>query len=176
MVGTRVALGRGTTQGGGLMAISCAGCGRSIAFQDALCPSCGRFVIGDLPPQQVRQREAGRGPARIVVLSVFLGFFGGLFATGFAFARLEEPKAPRASRARLEVLQIQPVAEKWVADHDGECPTVRQLVDANELAPGHWGLDPWGNEYVIDCDGAGVTVRSIGPDGALGSTDDVAVR
>jgi hypothetical protein len=36
--------------------------------------------------------------------------------------------------------------------------------------------DPWDNEYIINCEGPDVTVRSKGPDGVEGNEDDVPRR
>ena len=36
-----------------------------------------------------------------------------------------------------------------------------------------FGVDPWGNAYVLERDGADVRVSSCGPDGQDGTDDDI---
>lgn len=106
------------------MALLCAGCGRTIALQDALCPRCGRFVLGDLPAEDVRQREARRGPALILVLAFAIGIFVG---PSVVAGLLEEPKPPPNAVVAPYLAAIQGKAERWVNRHPAECPTVQQL-------------------------------------------------
>lgn len=98
----------------------------------------------------------------------------GMFALGvrstrrFADAQKNQP--------RNDVIAIQPVAEKWVSDHGGECPTVERLREERELSPSSKIDDPWGNVYRIQCDSRGsgvVRVSSLGPDGKADTADDI---
>ena len=83
--------------------------------------------------------------------------------------------SPLAS-ARMEVMMIQPVAEKYVVDHPkGPCPGVRTLIEAGELSRASVVVDPWGGEYAIRCRGEDdVRVVSAGPDRWFDTADDVA--
>ena len=56
-----------------------------------------------------------------------------------------------------------------------DCPTVSQLVQEKILDKGTNSNDPWGQPYVISCDGDDITVSSAGPDKQKGNADDIAV-
>lgn len=96
------------------------------------------------------------------------------------------PAPPPRKRAKPAPEQARVVAQKyafeaypsWAASHpDLACPT--SLADLDEYMNGEGGKDPWGHPYEMSC-GAdvpagvkGLGVRSGGPDGKLGSADDI---
>ncbi|MBX3233766.1 MAG: type II secretion system protein GspG [Labilithrix sp.] len=132
-------------------------------------------MIGDLPPLQVRQREVRRGVGTKVGIAILIGFVGWMFAMGTVGARAES-QAMKPRQAKYDCLALHPVAEKWVVDHAGECPTVARLRAEREISPGSKITDPWGHEYEIECgESDEVVVRSFGPDGRAGTHDDIVV-
>jgi hypothetical protein len=60
-----------------------------------------------------------------------------------------------------------------MATNNAECATVQQLIDDKVLDKSTASRDPWDHEFKIECDGTEITVTSAGPDGELGTTDDV---
>jgi hypothetical protein len=54
---------------------------------------------------------------------------------------------------------------------DKACPTPSDLVAKKRLTGSV--ADPWGRDFLIDCDGQQVRVRSVGPDGKDKTADDV---
>ena len=81
----------------------------------------------------------------------------------------------RQSTARNEVVTIQGAAEQYRITKRGKCPTSLQDLKAagfiNKI-----GKDPWGNDYDFKCPGEKMTVDVVsgGPDGKLGTDDDIA--
>ncbi len=68
---------------------------------------------------------------------------------------------------------IRSAAILWRTDHPGECPTVQNLVDDNILDKQRRQKDAWNHEFVLQCEGTEVIVISAGPDGKVGTDDDV---
>jgi hypothetical protein len=64
-------------------------------------------------------------------------------------------------------------AQSWKTSNSDGCPTISELVESGELDEGARTDDPWGNRFRIVCDGVHATVRSAGPDGRLGTPDDL---
>jgi len=55
------------------------------------------------------------------------------------------------------------------------CPTVRQLIEEKHLDPDTSTLDAWGKPFVLECRSDEIYVTSLGPDGKLGTKDDIRV-
>jgi hypothetical protein len=70
---------------------------------------------------------------------------------------------------------IQTATEIYVNVHPGTCPTVDALRSEKILDSGFSEWDPWGSQFVIACNGDEFTVTSPGPDGKLGTDDDIIV-
>lgn len=77
------------------------------------------------------------------------------------------------NQPKNDIIAIHPVAEKWVSDHDGGCPTVPQLKAEKELSGSSKIDDPWGSPYRISCDGLKVTMHCDGPDRRPNTADDL---
>jgi len=79
-------------------------------------------------------------------------------------------------RARIDTRVIRQAASAWQLGRGrGDCPSLDGLFQERFLDEGVSGLDPWNRPYLIECDGPDVTVTSAGPDGAMGTADDVRV-
>jgi len=77
------------------------------------------------------------------------------------------PGPIRSTKSELRV--IDSAVAIWMADFDG-CPSMDDVGLSDEASR----TDAWGHAYVIDCRPGGPVVRSAGPDGALGTEDDLA--
>jgi serine/threonine protein kinase len=84
-----------------------------------------------------------------------------------------EPAAPaanpRAAQARSQLRALLAAFSSWAAEHpDAPCPTAAGLGAA---------VDPWGRAFEVTCTDQPaeqvVGARSAGPDGAMGSDDDL---
>lgn len=54
-----------------------------------------------------------------------------------------------------------------------DCPEVRDLVEAGALDQTRESTDPWGNDFLIECDERAIHVKSAGDDGQFGNDDDI---
>ena len=78
-------------------------------------------------------------------------------------------------QAQIELTALAIATEDYRREHPGSCPgSPVDLVHAGLLE--RIGADPWGRPYRIDCEGplAPAHVRSAGPDGAHGTSDDLS--
>lgn len=53
------------------------------------------------------------------------------------------------------------------------CPTLDDLLEANVIDSATTTEDPWGQAYLIECEGTHVAVLSSGQDRVFGTEDDV---
>jgi hypothetical protein len=137
--------------------VHCEACRAAIDPGDALCRACGR--IRDVERRSIW--PIGAVAALLVVM-------GGTFFFGvrkFASASKFQPKN--------DIISIHPIAEKWVYEHEGQCPTVDRLIAEKELSTTSRREDPWGSPYRITCDGTVVHVHCDGPDRTPDTADDL---
>jgi hypothetical protein len=83
---------------------------------------------------------------------------------------------PSGRNAQTEARIIRTAIQQWqAANNQTSCPTIELLVADKQLDPGRPPHDPWDRPYRLLCTADEVMVRSSGPDGQLGTADDVAV-
>lgn len=107
---------------------------------------------------------------RLLLRYVTLPTAGVALALVAVFAFLEEMKEAYGDEPASET--ILRAARGYAARHD-ECPTVDALIAARRLDE-YEETDPWGNEFVIECEGSRIEVRSAGPDRQLDTDDDIS--
>lgn len=95
-----------------------------------------------------------------------------LVATAAGFAIIPQLNKAKVKQTSTDAKAVASAAELYMAEHD-ECPNVEQLVQDKILAKDKNTKDAWDNDFSIDCDEDGATVRSAGPDGQMGSEDDI---
>lgn len=71
-------------------------------------------------------------------------------------------------------LALRVMAAVWMVARDG-CPTADELVKASGANATVKATDAWENPYKITCDAKGPIVRSAGPDGVMGTPDDIVL-
>jgi hypothetical protein len=55
----------------------------------------------------------------------------------------------------------------------GDCPSTEALVEGGFINRSTRSSDAWDNDFSIDCEGDEITVVSAGPDGQMGTEDDI---
>ncbi|MGH1343436.1 MAG: type II secretion system protein GspG [Nannocystales bacterium] len=102
----------------------------------------------------------------VAIISLVLG--------GVGLMAFNSYKDAQTDTARNDVVQIQHVVELYMTQKRGKCPKTLQDLKAAGVAS-KVSKDPWGNDYEIKCPGekASVDVISAGPDGEIGTEDDV---
>jgi hypothetical protein len=99
--------------------------------------------------------------------------------TGMALVLLVRPrmKAAEINETRTTAFEIRNAAHSWQVLHgDSVCPTLRQLIEGRHYDPKMPRLDPWQQPFTIGCKHFDVIVRSLGPDGKEGTSDDVVAQ
>jgi general secretion pathway protein G len=95
-----------------------------------------------------------------------------LVASGAAFAILPQVKKARIKQTMSDAKAVSAAAEMYLSEHK-DCPNVGKLVDEKILDKKKKTKDAWDNDFSIECDDDGATVKSAGPDGQMGTEDDI---
>lgn len=76
--------------------------------------------------------------------------------------------------ARAHAASLASAVTLWQVQNGADsCPSFDALVRDGVVSPGTSGVDPWKHDYSVACSDSGVSVTSSGPDGRLGTSDDV---
>jgi general secretion pathway protein G len=98
-----------------------------------------------------------------------------LIATGVAVAVMPQLERSKVNNTRTAVVTVRSAAEMYLANNPGSgCPSIDDLVNERFLNASSSTVDDWGNDFSVDCAGTDVTVTSAGPDGQMGSEDDIS--
>jgi hypothetical protein len=121
------------------------------------------------PPPWLPRVAWGAAAAWLAVCAVFFGWEpSGLFP--LSVRRVSSLNDVRALRARADLAQLVGALERYLAT-TGELPSSLEA-----LGPlGRPLSDPWGHPYQIRRSAAGVTLLSPGPDGRVGTSDDLSL-
>jgi general secretion pathway protein G len=110
-------------------------------------------------------------------LSIFAVLAGGVAWAFVSHAHTSADNDRRLDLARNEVAMVHQLVEQYMLARR-ECPmSLRDIVEAGISSKVR--RDPWGQDYEIRCTAGtaeAIDVRSIGPDGKTGTTDDVSSR
>ena len=119
------------------------------------------------------RRRFARGMTLIEILIVLA--IVGLIAGSVAVVAVPRYKESQINQAKIDARTIHPVAEKYLADHPGECPTVELLRQKRELSTASRITDPWDTPYIITCTDDDIIVSSAGPDKKPNTGDDIRI-
>lgn len=117
-----------------------------------------------------RRRRAREGMTLIEIMVVMV--IMALVATAAGFAIIPQITKAKIKQTSADAKAVASAAELFMAEND-ECPTVEQLITERILDKNKNTQDSWGNDFTIECDEDGATVRSAGPDEQMGSEDDI---
>jgi general secretion pathway protein G len=115
-----------------------------------------------------RRRREGMTLVEIMIVMVIMA----LVTAAASFAILPRLKEARIKSTQQDAKKIGSAAEMYLAENT-ECPTVDKLVEVKILSSKSRTTDAWDNAYTIECDEDGAIVRSGGPDGQMGTDDDI---
>jgi general secretion pathway protein G len=77
--------------------------------------------------------------------------------------------------ARTQINELSAMFLRYRVGSGGDCPTVNQWLEDGTLRAEP--KDPWRHPFVVTCPGthdeSGADIVSLGPDGQLGSRDDI---
>ena len=121
------------------------------------------------------RRAHGRSWGRVVIALIMLAAIGLPALLVIVVPATCEccEERPRAEITYAAVMSIREAAEVYVARHD-RCPTVEDLIRRGLIDPDRRPFtDAWDQPFLIQCGVSRAYVSSMGPDGQLGSYDDI---
>ena len=120
--------------------------------------------------RQARRATEGMTLVEIMIVVIIMA----LIATAVSVAVLPKLFEAKEGIALSNVSAIRGAVIGYLLDSGDGCPTTTQLIELGELDETTDPLDPWGNEYSIECSGSSVVVTSGGTDGQMGTEDDIS--
>ena len=116
-----------------------------------------------------RRRRAGMTLVEIMIVVIIMS----LIATAVGMAVLPALITSKEHQTRSDAATMQSAAIAYLASGAEGCPSGTDLVAAGILNATARARDAWENDFLIECEGDQVRVSSAGPDGQMGTEDDV---
>jgi hypothetical protein len=109
----------------------------------------------------------------VAVVGAALGLLGILLVATFWVVR-ERRHNGRVHDSRREVSRLRTAVLLYLGREPGAgCATFDDLRRAGTLDPSQPLTDAWNRPFAIECNGDDIFVLSAGPDGKLGTPDDI---
>jgi general secretion pathway protein G len=115
-----------------------------------------------------RRRVEAMTLIEVMVVMVIMA----LVATAAGFAIVPQITKARIKQSSTDAKAVASAAELYLTENE-DCPNVEKLVSEKILDKNKNTKDAWGNEFTIECNEDGATVRSAGPDEQMGTDDDI---
>jgi general secretion pathway protein G len=170
---------------------TCPSCGKVLVVPERARQLLGlkapkRTVTGERRRERLLAAEEGSGfgrkPATIAFMLVFMVVIAGLLLGRLHYVSPSPTRRMRVAKAERELMALRIALERYRRDCGGY-PSSGQGLRALVRSPRTAGWqgpyitylipDPWRNHYHYEFEGDGMTVRCMGPDGALGTPDDL---
>jgi len=120
--------------------------------------------------RRARRRCQGMTLIEIMIVVVIMA----LVATGVGVAVIPQLQKAKIKNAESAVATVRSAVQLYIATNKpNECPTMQELIDDKSIDKATATRDPWDHEFVIECNGSEIGVRSAGPDGELETSDDI---
>ncbi|MEM1414963.1 MAG: type II secretion system protein [Myxococcota bacterium] len=117
------------------------------------------------------KRHTGMTLVEILVVVSLMAVLG----TAVAMAVVPRMQDARIKATQADARTLRTAAQSYLID-SGVCPGSVDLLRAEGyLDRASRRTDAWGGELHVSCGGGGIDVRSPGPDGELGTEDDIVV-
>jgi general secretion pathway protein G len=117
-----------------------------------------------------RQKRAGMTLVEIMIVVVIMA----LITTAVAVAVIPALNRSRVTQTRSDAMTVQSAVTLYFGQDPGaDCPSVADLVEAGVLNRSARTTDAWDREFSVECQGEDIIVTSAGPDGQMGSEDDI---
>ena len=126
-------------------------------------------------PNQHRRRLARRAREGMTLVEIMIVvIIMALLATAVGVAVLPRLQSAREKSTATDAEALRSAVTMYMAENAGaDCPTVEDLVDGAYIDRGKRTADAWDNEFLVECDGDDIAVTSAGPDGEMGTEDDI---
>ncbi|MCX7807061.1 MAG: type II secretion system GspH family protein [Deltaproteobacteria bacterium] len=117
-----------------------------------------------------RRKQLGVTLVEIMIVVIIMA----MIAAAVGVAVLPRLNEARIEQARTDAHTIRSVVEMYLAQRpNADCPTVEDLAREKFLSAQARTTDPWDRPFSIECEGDEVVVISAGPDGQIGTADDI---
>jgi prepilin-type N-terminal cleavage/methylation domain-containing protein len=123
--------------------------------------------------KRARKRRHSDGMTLIEIMIVVV--IMAMIAAAAGFGVMKAKATMDLDMAKSGVHRLGSVAEGYMLENRGSCPSMEELKSGRYLSRGGSTEDPWGMDYVLTCEDSEVSVRSGGPDRQLGTDDDIAL-
>ena len=121
--------------------------------------------------QRTRPRNKNLEAMTLIEVMVVMVIMA-LVATAAGFAIVPQINKARIKQTSADAKAVASAAELYLTEND-ECPDVEKLLSEKILDKNKNTKDAWGNEFTIECNEDGATVKSNGPDEQAGTEDDI---
>ena len=116
------------------------------------------------------RRRAGMTLIEIMIVVIIMA----LIATAVGVAVLPRLKQARIDSSHTDAQSVRGTAVMFIMENPGsDCPSIEDLLEGGYVDRGRRTTDAWDRAFVIECEGEDVTVISAGPDGEMGTEDDI---
>lgn len=117
-----------------------------------------------------RRRNAGMTLVEIMIVVIIMA----LIATAVGVAVLPRLKQARIDSTRTDAQSVRSAAVMYVSENSGgDCPAVEDLTEGGYLDRSRRSTDAWDHPFMVECEGDDILVVSGGPDGEMGTEDDI---
>lgn len=97
-----------------------------------------------------------------------------LIATAVGVAVLPRLEKARIDSTRTDAQAIRSAVIMFLGENPGGgCPSMEDLLEGGYIDRSKRSTDAWDNDFNLECSGDEVIVISAGPDGQMGTEDDV---
>jgi prepilin-type N-terminal cleavage/methylation domain-containing protein len=123
--------------------------------------------------RRLKRQKHGEGMTLIEIMIVVV--IMAMIAAAAGFGVMNAKKGMDKDMAKSGVHRLASVAESYILQNRGGCPSLEDLKSGDYLSRGGSTEDPWGEQYALVCEEGGVAVRSSGPDKQMMTDDDIAL-
>ena len=117
-----------------------------------------------------KKKQEGMTLIEIMIVVIIMA----LIATAVGVAVLPRLEKARIDSTRADAQTVRSAAIMFVGENpSGGCPTMEDLTEGGYIDRNKRTADAWDNPFNVECEGDDVIVVSSGPDGQMGTEDDV---
>jgi general secretion pathway protein G len=123
----------------------------------------------EIARRRARVRRQGMTLIEIMIVVVIMA----LVATGVGMAVLPQLEKAKIRQTETAVNTVRNAVQLYIATNNTDCANMQELLDDKQIDKSTATKDPWDHDFLIECDGTDITVKSAGPDGEMETADDI---
>lgn len=126
-------------------------------------------MVLELQRRKKNRYQEGMTLVELMIVVIIMA----LIATAVGVAVLPQITKARIKSTKSDAQQIRSGVTLWIGENPGKCPSVEDLVQDGVLDRSKRTTDAWDQDFTVQCDGDEILVVSAGPDGQMGTEDDI---